>query len=248
MVCSRFSVFSSYCLLNLDVRSCHDDKIHHRIKNHNIEIQQNTHNVRASALQAICAKQRTHSESQIHTTPSTTAHNLFTINFPHLFVSNAKCIQLKMKRKWRQPFNNHRNCNIIPVFQHRIASYSEFCKMSFIRRYQSRVCVIHQPRIFFEKAKFLIMTNALFGEELKVTKVKIAISLLQNRFKNVKIWVSVIEMPSSQYFRGCSPSERTILSKYSWVWCNNWQNLSCRNELQLLTFHFHYTKTNEQNE
>ena len=38
--------------------------------------------------------------------------------------------------------------------------------------------------------------------------------------------------------------------KYSWVWCNNQQNSSWRNELQVLTFHFKYTKkkhnTNKQ--
>lgn len=148
MVCSRFSVFSSYCLLNFDVRSCHDDKIHHRIKNHNIEIQQKTHNVCASALQAICAKQRTHSESQIHTTPSTTAHNLFTINFPHLFVSNAKCIQLKMKRKWRQPFNNHRNC--YPFFNIASRRIPNFVKChSFVGI--NLVCVSFTNPEFFSK-------------------------------------------------------------------------------------------------
>lgn len=58
-------------------------------------------NVRARArpfyiLQVMRDKQKTHSETRMHA-HTQNAHNLFTINFPHLH--STKCIQLKVKGK-----------------------------------------------------------------------------------------------------------------------------------------------------
>lgn len=91
---------------------------------------------------------------------------------------------------------------------------------------------------------------------LKFEKWKFPINKTDDWERAVKIWKFVwnpnrilLEHPSHKLAEwrggeGDSQEDDDYDAKYSWVWCNNQQNLFCRNELQLLTFHFHCAQKN----